>query len=86
MLAGLLTTVAWKASHLVVWFPDHILRWIGSSGSPMGTDGEAEYPWDGGGGGGGESFSSCRKKDGEGRQGGRAGFSGSRRKGPEDRS
>ena len=41
VLAGLLTTVAWKAFHLVVWFPDHVLRWIGSSGSPMGTEGES---------------------------------------------
>ncbi len=39
--AGLLTTAAWKAFHLVVWFPDHVLRWIGSSGSPMGTEGES---------------------------------------------
>lgn len=41
VLAGLLTTVAWKAFHLVVWFPDHVLRWIGSSGSPMGTEGDS---------------------------------------------
>ena len=41
VLAGLLTTAAWKAFHLVVWFPDHVLRWIGSSGSPMGTEGES---------------------------------------------
>ena len=41
VLAGLLSTAAWKAFHLVVWFPDHVLRWIGSSGSPMGTEGES---------------------------------------------
>ena len=41
VLAGLLTTAAWKAFHLVVWFPDHVLRWIGSSGSPMGTEWES---------------------------------------------
>ncbi len=41
VLAGLLTTAAWKAFHLVVWFPDHVLRWIGHSGSPMGTEGES---------------------------------------------
>jgi hypothetical protein len=41
VLAGLLTTGAWKAFHLVVWFPDHVLRWIGSSGSPMGTERES---------------------------------------------
>ena len=42
VLAGLMTTAAWKAFHLVVWFPEHVLRWIGSSGSPMGTEGESQ--------------------------------------------
>ena len=41
VLAGLLTTTAWKAFHLVVWFPEHVLRWIGHSGSPTGTEGES---------------------------------------------
>ena len=42
VLAGLLTTTAWKAFHLVVWFPEHVLRWIGHSGSPMGTEGDSQ--------------------------------------------
>ena len=42
VLAGLMTTAAGKAFHLVVWFPEHVLRWIGSSGSPMGTEGESQ--------------------------------------------
>ena len=41
VLAGLLTTTAWKSFHLVVWFPEHVLRWIGHSGSPMSTEGES---------------------------------------------
>ena len=42
MLAGLLTTAAWKSFHLIVWFPEHVLRWIGHSGSPMGTEGDSQ--------------------------------------------
>jgi conjugal transfer/type IV secretion protein DotA/TraY len=41
VLAGLLTTAAWKSFHLVIWFPEHVLRWIGHSGSPMSTEGES---------------------------------------------
>ena len=26
----------------MVWFPEHVLRWIGHSGSPMGTEGDSQ--------------------------------------------
>ena len=73
VLAGLLTTAAWKAFHLVVWFPDHVLRWIGSSGSPMGMEGwrdgggEPKYPWNRRGGSGKPS-DRCRERNGEDQQ------------------